>query len=314
MDRLESVSVYIHDTQLVLVIFCDTKCSICAIDKYEPFIAIVAERLTVPKVSVLMPTYNSVLYLREAIESVLDQTLAEFEFIIIDDGSTDETSIILAQYERIDERIKLIRNNNRLGIVASLNIGMSACCSKYIARMDSDDVALPDRLELQVAYMDKHPDVAALGGAVSYIDKNGNELGVIRHCCVGASPVAGNPLLHPTVVLRRKILVRHNIRYQKRYQYAEDYFLWLEIGCLAGLDALDEVILKYRLHGQASRIVHLKRMMVADLLVKKDAVMRLKIKPTARDVLGFCLESMLLLLPASIVYHVYRRFVLRVNI
>ena len=164
-----------------------------------------------PKVSVLMPVYNAAPFLGEAIETVLTQTFGDFEFIIVDDGSTDGSSDLVHSYAGQDARIHPIYQEHNQGIVKVLNIGLDACTGDFVARMDADDVALPDRLALQLQGLAKNPKLGALGGALTYIDESGKELGVIRHCTLQASRLAGNPLLHPTVMLRRSVLTATSV-------------------------------------------------------------------------------------------------------
>lgn len=260
-----------------------------------------------PKLSVLMPVYNAAPFLGSAIESILSQTYGDFEFIIVDDGSTDGSSDTIASYSRRDARIHSITQDHNRGIVRALNIGLEACAGDFVARMDADDVSLPDRLALQMHRITDHPKVGALGGALTYIDESGRELGVIRRCNLQASPLAGNPLLHPTVVMRRSLLVQHQLHYQEKYRYAEDYFLWLEMQAYAAIDALDDVVLQYRVSGSASRYLHLKEMVRATLRVKRDGMFKLGIKPIPSDITRMLSESLLLLLPTRLVWWLYRR-------
>lgn len=169
-------------------------------------------------------------------------------------------------------------------------------------RMDSDDISLPDRMEKQIAEMDRRPEVAALGGAVSYIDSKGKEMNIVRHSSVRMSLLWENPLLHPTVTMRRQLLTDNGLRYIERYRYAEDYFLWLQMSRVGQLDALSDVVLKYRVSESASRLRWLKPMQRAAIRVKVDAVRQLKMKPKARDVVRFLVESSMLLFPARLVW------------
>lgn len=254
-----------------------------------------------------MPVYNAGSYLGYAIESILSQTFGDFEFIIVDDGSTDGSSELIHSYSRQDVRIHLITQEYNRGIVKALNIGLDACTGNFIARMDADDVALPNRLALQLHGITNNPKVGVLGGALTYINESGRDLGVIRHCNLQASLLAGNPLLHPTVVIRRSLLSQHQIHYQEKYRYAEDYFLWLEIQQYAAIDALDDVVLQYRVSSAASRYLHLKEMVRATLRVKRDGMFKLGIKPVPSDIARMVSESFLLLLPSRLVWWLYRR-------
>ncbi len=254
-----------------------------------------------------MPVYNAAPFLGYAIESILSQTFDDFEFIIVDDGSTDRSSDMINSYSRQDARIHPISLEYNRGIVKALNIGLDACTGDFVARMDADDVALPNRLTLQLHGITNSPKVGVLGGALTYINESGKDLGVIRHCNLQVSRLAGNPLLHPTVVMRRSLLIQHMLHYQEKYRYAEDYYLWLEMQQYAAIDALDDVVLQYRVSDVASRYLHLKEMVRATLRVKRDGMFILGIKPAPSDIARMVSESFLLLLPTRLVWWLYRR-------
>jgi len=272
------------------------------------------ENMQKPKVSVLMPTYNIATFLGKAIESILSQSFKDFEFIIVDDGSTDESSRVLAEYAEKDHRIRNIKNEQNKGIVYSLNRGLKECRGEYVARMDGDDIALRGRLEKQIAVMEADPHTVVLGAALSYIDKNGKEVGVVRRCAFNKSLIAQNPLLHPTVVFRRAVLEQHGLCYLEKYRYAEDYFLWLQLSRLGKIDALDDIVLEYRLSNSATRMRHLKGVLLATLRVKKDGVFSLRIRPTIGDVLRFFLEGFLLFFPSRLVRYLYLRMIFGKNL
>jgi glycosyltransferase involved in cell wall biosynthesis len=260
-----------------------------------------------PKISVLMPTFNSGPFLQEAIESILNQSFEDFELIIVDDGSNDGSADLLEKYASKDRRIRIIGNARNMGIVFSLNRGLEECQGEYIVRMDADDISSKNRLERQIQVMESNPGIAALGAALSYIDASGNELGVIRRCTVNRSLIRQNPLLHPTVIIRKSYLMRHRLGYLERYRYAEDYFLWLQLSKVGTLEAIDDIVLKYRLSNQATRVRHLRSVLLATLRVKKDGVFTLGLKPSLPDVLRFFAECILLLMPASVIFFLYRK-------
>jgi len=260
-----------------------------------------------------MPTHNCARFLSEAIESILGQSFRDLELVIVDDGSTDGSTELLGRYRAEDDRTRVLRNDRNRGIVYSLNRGLSECRGEYIARMDADDIAVPTRLALQVARLDEETDIAALGGALSYIDVTGRPVGRERRCAIGRSLLAGTPLLHPTVVLRRDVLVEHGLSYRDEYLWAEDYYLWLEISRVGRLSALDDVLLKYRLRDSAVRFKRVRGMLKATLRVKRDAVRRLGLRPTVSDVARFLAECAMVCLPAAVVRAVYLRTVLRSN-
>lgn len=200
-------------------------------------------------VSVLMPAYNASEHIKEAIDSILEQTFIEFEFLIIDDGSTDSTVDIIKQFD--DPRIKLIRNEGNKGLIYSLNYGLELAQGKYIARMDADDIALNTRFEKQVSFLENNPDISILGTAFIFLDTayeihhpNYNEEIRIKLLDDGA-------FAHPTVMMRRDVINLNSIRYNADYKYIEDYQFWVEAAIKnVKMANLDEVLLKYRQHPQ----------------------------------------------------------------
>ena len=176
-----------------------------------------------PVISVLMSMYNASAYLREAIDSVLNQTFTAFELVVVDDGSTDNSVDIVKSYH--DRRIRLIENTH--DFISSLNKGIDATVGKYIARMDADDAMLPHRLETQLRFMETHPDIDICGswaecfGAKQYAMKYETD-----HEQIIASLLLKNPVINPTTMLRRSAFESHPIlRYSYDYPYAEDYQL-----------------------------------------------------------------------------------------
>jgi glycosyltransferase involved in cell wall biosynthesis len=206
--------------------------------------------MTTPVVSVVMSVFNGERFLREAVESILDQSLREFEFIIIDDGSTDHSAPILESYQNYDVRVKVYHKEHG-GLIESLNRGCWLAQGKYIARMDADDVASKDRLMTQVDFMVAHPEIGALGGAVEWIDTTGKSLGIHRYPAedrqIKATLLQGCALWHPTVLLRREVFVWAG-GYRSVVVDAEDYDLWLRIADHFQLANLEAVVLKYRIH------------------------------------------------------------------
>ena len=203
-------------------------------------------------VSVLMPAYNASLYIREAIDSILSQTFSDFEFLIIDDGSTDNTIDIVKKYT--DTRIKLIQNEQNRGLVYTLNKGLDIAQGKYIARMDADDICTSDRLEKQVAYMERHSGVASLSCAFRFMGTPHEIHFPTDGERINIKLLDNTALLHPGAVLRSEVLKRENIRYNADYKHAEDYHLWVQFA-EKGLELgnLDDVLVDYRQHeGQVS--------------------------------------------------------------
>lgn len=199
-----------------------------------------------PRISVLMPAYNSEKYIAESIESILNQTFIDFEFIIINDGSTDNTAKIINQYATKDSRIKFVNNSKNKGLIGVLNEGLELCRGEYIARMDSDDISLPTRFEKQIAYMDAHPECGVLGTYFHVFGTRNEDIILPQYvrildlayaCMVG----------HPTIMLRKSVIDKYDFRYDFNYKHAEDYELWSRMIMVTEIHNLPEILLYYRL-------------------------------------------------------------------
>ncbi|OGO06384.1 MAG: hypothetical protein A2Y73_07940 [Chloroflexi bacterium RBG_13_56_8] len=204
-----------------------------------------------PKVSVVMSVYNGASYLPAAVESILGQTFSDFEFIIVDDGSTDQTSKILQSFR--DERIVLLKNNRNLGLTKSLNRGLERARGEYIARLDADDISLPERLARQVQYLDAHPELGLVASAVVYIDPDGNELGVqrIRTRDFYSALLDVDFVWEHSATMFRTACVQAVGPYRDEFKYMQDVDLWLRIGEKSGLMVLGEPLIKLRLHPES---------------------------------------------------------------
>ena len=203
-----------------------------------------------PRVTVLMPVRNGERYLAPAIESITRQSLQDFEFVIVDDGSTDATPSILDQTSRHDSRIRILTLGS-VGIAGALEAGRAVACAPYIARMDCDDLALPHRLAAQADYLDRHPAVVAVGGQVRVVDENGAALARGRFPVQAAACRAylhyGAPFCHPSVMMRAEALQQAG-GYRALFEPAEDLDLWLRLSTVGDLANLDQEILHYRRH------------------------------------------------------------------
>ena len=205
-----------------------------------------------PTVSVLMTVYNGRRYLPSAIDSILAQTYRDFEFLIIDDGSKDDSARILARYARRDGRVRAISRENK-GLTRSLNEGIQRVRGKYVARMDSDDVSLPARLEKQVQFLDGHADHVLVGCRCTLIDPAGYPICekrdvVLDHEQIDESLMKmGWPLVHPAVMIRTAAL-RQIGGYDERYRTNQDHDLFLRLAEVGKLANLPEVLLLYRQH------------------------------------------------------------------
>ncbi|MDZ7855410.1 glycosyltransferase family 2 protein [Sphaerotilus sp.] len=199
-------------------------------------------------VSVLMPVYNAADHLEDAVRSILTQTLTDLELVIVDDGSTDESPAILARLQAEDARIRVLRQPNG-GIVSALNLGLSHCTGVCIARMDADDIALPERLARQWAAFEADPSLVLCGTALKQF---GDRHGMLRFPSSDAGCRAllmtWSCFAHPTVMMRRETLLLSGLRYEADYQHAEDYQLWSALAERGRLCNLPEPLLHYRVH------------------------------------------------------------------
>lgn len=202
-----------------------------------------------PLVSVLMPAYNAEKYIGEAIESILNQTFGEFEFIIVDDASTDNTWSVIQKYAQKDKRIRVYRNKKNMKSCRTYIRAMKLAKGKYLAIMDNDDISYPDRIKKQFKLLESHPEVGIVGGILEIIDKDGNYIarrryqltdGKIRKYIFKYSPFA-----HPLVMIRKSVLEKIGY-YNPKYAPADDYDLYFRIGKVAKFANLPDVLLKYR--------------------------------------------------------------------
>jgi glycosyltransferase involved in cell wall biosynthesis len=231
-----------------------------------------------PSVSVVMSVFNGQAFLTEAIESILGQTFRDFEFLVIDDGSTDKTAEILASYAARDDRLHVVRHENR-GRTASLNTGIGLAKGKYIARMDADDVALPNRLEQQVAFMERHLRVGLLGGAYEKIDSEGVSLGNVcsplEDSEIRSVMLHYNPMCHPAVIMRRQMVLDVG-GYRRAFSESEDYDLWLRMAERCQLANLEQRILRYRIHPRQVSIANAIHQTLCVLAARSAAELRMR--------------------------------------
>jgi len=215
-----------------------------------------------PTISVLMPVYNAESYVAEAVESVLSQSFADFEFLIINDGSRDRSRSILQAYADQDPRIRLISRENR-GLIASLNELVAQARGEFLARMDADDICLSNRFSQQVAFLQAHPEVLCVGGAYDMIDAQGKLITLVKPPEQDAEIQeqmlsGGTAIQHPCAMVRRRALLQ--VRgYDRKTFLAEDLDLWLRLGEMGQLANLPDPVLRYRVHDQSLSARRIKR-------------------------------------------------------
>ena len=239
-----------------------------------------------PTISVLMPVYNTpVPFLREAVQSILDQTFQDFEFLIVDDGSTGETRDYLNQLS--DPRIRLLRNERNLGITKSLNIGLRAAQGRYIARMDGDDVSFPERFEKQLAFMQNNPDVVVCGSRLLTDTNKTTRLDVCSESReqYRVRMLFSNPgPAHSTAFIDREALHAHAIEYDERLVYAQDYGLWSSLIAYGRICILPEVLLFRRRTKDCITVKHRAKQIQCNKIVQKRLLSQLLGKVTDEEV------------------------------
>lgn len=199
-------------------------------------------------VSIILPSYNCEIYISETIASIVNQAYSNLEIIIIDDASTDNTCDIIQSFK--DDRIKLIKKPVNTGYTDSLNMGLEIATGKYIARMDADDIAHPERIEKQLAFMEANPDVVLCGTWINLIPSGKLHTYPIQHEAIVAQLLRINAFCHPSIMMRKSVIDEHNLRYDKSYEPTEDYELWTRLALLGRVHNIPEPLLQYRLHEQ----------------------------------------------------------------
>ena len=210
---------------------------------------VVKTLMMTPKISVIMPVYNARQYINASIDSILNQTFTDFEFIIINDGSTDGTTEILEEYAKKDSRIHLVSRENK-GLVASLNEGLDLATAPLIARMDADDIAMSNRLSEQVSYLDEYPDVVCVGSFFEIIDDNDYSLTMLEAPTddddIQKELIKGHTVIcHPTALMRKDAVMTVG-KYNEEYYLVEDLDLWLRLGEVGKLANIPKPLMKYR--------------------------------------------------------------------
>ena len=220
------------------------------------------------KVSVVMPVYNCVAYIKESVASILTQTFTDFEFFIIDDHSTDGTYEYLQTLT--DARIQLIRKPQNSGYTVSLNMGLDLAKGEYIARMDGDDIALPERFAKQVIFMDNNLDVVVCGSSYQLMGTDTIISMPVSFEATKVEALMNVPVAHPTVFIRRNVLIQHQLRYNPIYEPTEDYDLWTRILEIGKIENLPGSLLLYRKHSQQESITKYNRLIEVSNQIRKE--------------------------------------------
>ena len=183
------------------------------------------------KVTILLPAYNAALYLRDSLDSIMRQAFKDFDVLLIDDGSMDDTSKIAIEYRNIDRRINYYKNEKNIGLIKTLNKGLSLAKGEYIVRMDADDIMFDDRLYKQVKYMDSNPECFVCGGQMEYIGGLTGMAPILpqKYEDLLYLSLINCPLYHPTTIIRNSAIKQFGLKYNDSYKHAEDYKFWSDI-------------------------------------------------------------------------------------
>lgn len=223
------------------------------------------------KVSVLLPVYNAQTYLKEAIESILNQSFQDFELIIINDGSTDKSDEIICSFN--DNRIVYVKNETNLKLIETLNKGIKLCKGKYIARMDADDISMPQRLERQYQFMESNPAVGLCGSWAKVINEKGEETGKIKNFThnkdLKIHLLFSVPFVHPSVMMKAELLKEEP--YAIQFSHAEDYDLWCRLSRKTQMANIPEFLFQYRWHStNISQIENPAQISVKEEIIKRE--------------------------------------------
>lgn len=241
-----------------------------------------------PLVSVVMPAYNAEHYIARAIESILNQTFKNFELLIIDDASTDKTKEIIKRFRKKDHRIVLVENKQNLQISKTLNLGIGLAKADVVARMDADDLSLPDRLKLQYEYLEKHPKIAIVGANIIVVDEKGNQLST-REYPESSKDLKKvmfrySPFAHPVVMFRKKAFEKFG-GYDSKMVPCEDIDLWFKLGSKYEFGTVPEYVMKYTILKNSNSNKKLKDLELLGFEIKLRAIKEYGYKPGVFDIL-----------------------------
>lgn len=266
-----------------------------------------------PLVSIIMPVKNAGKFVGFALQSILNQTYKHWEMIAIDDGSRDKTSAILRRFAKKDKRIRVVSHKKSKGIGASLNLALTMAKGKFIARMDGDDVALPNRLAVQVSFLQKHKQIVAVGGQAEMIDSEG-EIFAFKHFPTDAKKLREMimwmvPIQHPIMMVRAASYKK--CRYDERYKTAEDVEMFMQLLQYGEFGNVPEVIYQYRKADTSNGYHNLKQTFYLTLLGRWQGIVKHGYKPTLKGVILSLLQLLFVsILPAKLIVRLYesRRF------
>lgn len=250
-----------------------------------------------PLVSVVMSVFNDDKYVRRAIDSILNQTLRNIEFIIINDASKDNSLKTIQSYVREDRRVRLINNPHELKLAPSLNLGVSQAKSDLIARMDPDDISLPERLELQYDYLKKNPLVAVLGTNLSIVDENKKEIWVRDYPTtsldIKKTMLRYAPFAHPSVMIRKKVFEEFG-GYDPNMKLCEDTDFWFKIGTKYEFGNIPKRLVQYTLSKKSGTHRNIRQTELLGFKIKLNAIIKYGYRPSLYDIVYNILQFLTL--------------------
>lgn len=239
-----------------------------------------------PLVSIVMPAYNAASYLKASIESVLAQEYKNWELLIINDGSTDGTAAIISEYQKIDKRIKGFSNEGNKGLVYTRNRGLEEANGEYIAHLDSDDLAHPERIKVQLQFLEENKDFILLGSACKLIDEIGNPIGIenrtIKNAHLKSLLVFSNYFINSTIMLRASAAQKHT--YLEAYNFAEDYHYFTQLIQDGQFANINEVLVSYRIHQGNTSSLKKQQQILAIQQLQKNLVEQIGLSPSEKEV------------------------------
>ncbi|MFC1710189.1 glycosyltransferase [Patescibacteria group bacterium] len=266
-----------------------------------------------PKVSVYMPVYNAGSFLVDAIESVLGQTYKNIEFIIVDDASSDSSWKIIQKYKKkYPKIIKAVglKKNVGMGGDAAGNVAFKLAKGEFVARIDADDIAVPDRIEKQVEYMKSNPDCVLLGSNAYVINKNGRIVGSkevpTKFGDIYEDAFVFNPIIHPTTMVRKSKINRKSL-YKIKYQANNDYLTFIElIAKRKGVANLPDKLMYYRIHDSNDSLTYVKSRFLNSLRIRYKAVFEYGYRPTVKSIVKLIAQvCVILILPERAILSLY---------
>ncbi len=263
-----------------------------------------------PQISVILPVFNAEKYLAQALESLRYQTYKNFEVIAIDDGSTDTSYQILKTYAKLDPRFRIYKNPKNLNIARTLNRGLKLAKGQYIARMDADDISLPNRFSQQLKYLKKHPNVVILGGQCKTMDTTdkliGRKLFPISHKQITEALYTTNPIQHPTVMINRSLIPQNFSWYNPELPPAEDYDLFFRLGQFGKYHNLPNFLLIYRQYLGSSTFTNPTETFNVTRKVRSTAIHEYGYEPSKKAILTHNLQVALIkIIPGFLIYPLY---------